>query len=57
MLAIPRWEDWKFTTQHKNRFSFLGDGTSTVEAADGDRAYYLKVEMAVDPLRRSDLVV
>ena len=30
MLETPRWEDWKFKSVRANRFSFLGNGTSTV---------------------------
>ncbi|KAJ9116767.1 hypothetical protein QFC24_006658 [Naganishia onofrii] len=55
MLSVPRWEDWKFKYRHGNRFSFLGQGTSSVEAQDGDRAYYLSEEVHKDPLRITDL--
>ena len=30
LLETPRWEDWTFKSMRENRFSFLGNGTSTV---------------------------
>ncbi|SJL08669.1 related to monooxigenase [Armillaria ostoyae] len=54
MLASPRWEDWTFVPLHRNRFSYLGNGTSTVEATGGDRAYYFTIEGARNALKASD---
>lgn len=53
-LASPRWEDWTFVPLHRNRFSYLGNGTSTVEATGGDRAYYITIEGAKNALKASD---
>ncbi|KAM0752320.1 cyclohexanone monooxygenase [Meredithblackwellia eburnea MCA 4105] len=50
LLERPRWEDWKFVPAHANRFSFLGNGTGTIEATGGDRAWYLKEADHVNPL-------
>lgn len=30
LLASPRWEDWKYEYRYKNKYSFLGKGTSSV---------------------------
>jgi len=54
MLASPRWEDWTFVPLHRNRFSYLGNGTSTVEATGGDRAYYFTIEGVRNALKASD---
>lgn len=42
-LRHPRWEDFDYTSAgpQKNRFSWVGNGWSPVEAAGGDTAYYL----------------
>lgn len=54
MLASPRWEDWTFVPLHRNRFSYFGNGTSTVEATGGDRAYYFTIEGVRNALKASD---
>lgn len=49
-LSHRSWEDWKF--EHiGNRFDYLGDGFSTVEANDLDYAWYIsnKDESPIDP--------
>lgn len=33
LIASPRWEDWKFTSTYRNRFSFLGNGIGTVSTS------------------------
>ncbi|KAG7447094.1 FAD/NAD(P)-binding domain-containing protein [Guyanagaster necrorhizus] len=53
-LASPRWEDWKFVPLYQNRFSFLGNGESSIEASGGDRAYYITMEDAKNALKASD---
>ncbi|KAJ9093529.1 hypothetical protein QFC21_006363 [Naganishia friedmannii] len=53
LLASPRWEDWKYEYRHKNKYSFLGKGTSSIEARGGDRASYLNKEIYRNPLRES----
>ncbi|KAL8290247.1 hypothetical protein RQP46_003186 [Phenoliferia psychrophenolica] len=55
LLENPRWEDWKFKSAKANRFSFLGNGTSTLEATQGDQVPYLKLEDHVNPLKLTDL--
>ncbi|KAL8279688.1 hypothetical protein RQP46_008001 [Phenoliferia psychrophenolica] len=55
LLRTPRWEDWKYKSIRANRFSFLGNGTSTIEATQGDRVPYLKLEDHFNPLRVTDL--
>ncbi|KAK0462946.1 uncharacterized protein EV420DRAFT_1731822 [Desarmillaria tabescens] len=54
MLSSPRWEDWKFEPLYKNRFSFLGNGASSIEATGGDRAYYITMEDAKNALTATD---
>ncbi|KAK0462931.1 uncharacterized protein EV420DRAFT_1745502 [Desarmillaria tabescens] len=54
MLASPRWEDWKFVSLHPNRFSYLGNGDSSIEATGGDRAYYITMQDARNALKASD---
>ncbi|KAK0236614.1 cyclohexanone monooxygenase [Armillaria nabsnona] len=54
LLSSPRWEDWKFTPLYKNRFAFLGNGESSVEATGGDRAYYVTLENCANTLSASD---
>ncbi|KAJ9112511.1 hypothetical protein QFC22_006260 [Naganishia vaughanmartiniae] len=54
LLASPRWEDWKYEYRHENRYSFLGKGTSSVEARGGNRAFYLDKDIYRNPLRESD---
>ncbi|KAJ5949897.1 flavin-binding monooxygenase [Penicillium verhagenii] len=53
-LKEPRWEDWKFTRseQSKNRFTYLGNGHSSVEALGGDLSYYIRNEddSPIDPI-------
>ncbi|THV03942.1 cyclohexanone monooxygenase [Dendrothele bispora CBS 962.96] len=44
LLSEPRWEDWKYTYRYSNRFSFLGNGTSTIENTGGELAPYIKME-------------
>lgn len=56
-LASPRWEDWIFVPLYQNRFSFLGNGESSIEAAGGDRAYYITMEDAKNALKASDYEV
>ncbi|KAK0189909.1 hypothetical protein F5146DRAFT_1139405 [Armillaria mellea] len=56
-LASPRWEDWIFVPLYQNRFSFLGNGESSIEAAGGDRAYYITMEDAKNVLKASDYEV
>ncbi|KAK0462957.1 uncharacterized protein EV420DRAFT_1639049 [Desarmillaria tabescens] len=56
-LASPRWEDWNFVPLYQNRFSFLGNGESSIEAAGGDRAYYITMEDAKNVLKASDYAV
>ncbi|EED16121.1 monooxygenase, putative [Talaromyces stipitatus ATCC 10500] len=41
MLLEPRWEDWKWTSLHCNRFSYLGNGFSTMEEEGKDKSWYL----------------
>ncbi|KAK0236627.1 hypothetical protein EDD85DRAFT_952587 [Armillaria nabsnona] len=53
-LASPRWEDWIFVPLYQNRFSFLGNGESSIEAAGGDRAYYITMEDAKNAFKASD---
>ncbi|KAK0497927.1 hypothetical protein EDD18DRAFT_1382327 [Armillaria luteobubalina] len=53
-LASPRWEDWIFVPLYQNRFSFLGNGESSIEAVGGDRAYYITMEDAKNALKASD---
>ncbi|KAK0497922.1 hypothetical protein EDD18DRAFT_1382317 [Armillaria luteobubalina] len=53
-LASPRWEDWIFVPLYLNRFSFLGNGESSIEAAGGDRAYYITMEEGKNALKSSD---
>ncbi|KAJ9116538.1 hypothetical protein QFC24_006708 [Naganishia onofrii] len=54
LLASPRWEDWKYEYRYKNKYSFLGKGTSSIEARGGDRAFYLDKEIYRNPLRESE---
>ncbi|KAK0436585.1 hypothetical protein EV421DRAFT_1980129 [Armillaria borealis] len=56
-LASPRWEDWIFVPLYQNRFSFLGNGESSIEAAGGDRAYYITMDDAKNALKASDYEV
>ncbi|KAK0436596.1 hypothetical protein EV421DRAFT_1980155 [Armillaria borealis] len=50
LLSSPRWEDWKFIPLYKNRFAYLGNGESSVEATGGDRAYYFTLENCANAL-------
>lgn len=54
LLASPRWEDWKFVPLHHNRFSFLGNGASSIDATGGDKAYYITMQDARNVLKASD---
>ncbi|KAL8292694.1 hypothetical protein RQP46_001306 [Phenoliferia psychrophenolica] len=57
LLNAPRWEDFAYKRAHPEcRFSFLGNGTGTVEAKGENRAYYLKLEDHIQPLVRDDYV-
>ncbi|KAH6868165.1 putative monooxygenase [Alternaria rosae] len=40
MLMNPRWEDWEWTTVNQNRFAYLGNGFTTMEAKGKDKAWY-----------------
>ncbi|OAL04210.1 putative monooxygenase [Phaeosphaeriaceae sp. SRC1lsM3a] len=40
MLMSPRWEDWEWTTENQNRFAYLGNGFTTMEAEGRDKAFY-----------------
>ncbi|OAL56021.1 FAD/NAD(P)-binding domain-containing protein [Pyrenochaeta sp. DS3sAY3a] len=42
LMSEPRWEDWEIEYTSKNRFAFLGNGKSSVEANKGDLAHYLR---------------
>ncbi|KAF5373794.1 hypothetical protein D9758_000950 [Tetrapyrgos nigripes] len=49
LLSDPRWEDWKYTYQYASRFSFLGNGTSTVEnTPGGEMAPYIHKEQIAE---------
>ncbi|KAK0497938.1 hypothetical protein EDD18DRAFT_1461897 [Armillaria luteobubalina] len=54
LLSSPRWEDWKFVPLYKNRFAFLGNGESSVEAMGGDKAYYFTLENCANALTAGD---
>jgi cyclohexanone monooxygenase len=53
-LKDPRWEDWEFTRSEQsiNRFTYLGNGHSSVEALGGDLSYYIrnKDDSPIDPI-------
>ncbi|KAF4447581.1 phenylacetone monooxygenase [Fusarium austroafricanum] len=52
-LREPRWEDWKFDyTPGRNKFAYLGNGHSTVEALGGDLSYYIRNhdDSPIDPV-------
>ncbi|KAG4410689.1 hypothetical protein IFR04_016172 [Cadophora malorum] len=51
VLKDPRWEDFKWTYDGGNRFSFLGNGRSQIESG-GDLAYYLEQPIADFPVPR-----
>jgi len=40
MLMSPRWEDWEWTTVNENRFAYLGNGFTIMEAEGTDKAWY-----------------
>jgi hypothetical protein len=40
MLESVRYEDWQWKGYNKNRFSYLGNGFSTKEAAGKDLSWY-----------------
>jgi hypothetical protein len=39
-LMSPRWEDWTWTSGGQNRFAYLGNGFSTMEAKGRDKSWY-----------------
>ncbi|KAF2500039.1 FAD/NAD(P)-binding domain-containing protein [Lophium mytilinum] len=42
-LKEPRWEDWNFEYESKNRFEYLGNGHSSAEVREGgDLSYYIR---------------
>lgn len=41
MLETPRWEDFEWRTEGRNRFQYLGNGFSTKEGEGGDPTWYL----------------
>jgi hypothetical protein len=41
MLESPRWEDFEWRRESRNRFQYLGNGFSTREAAGEDPTWYL----------------
>jgi len=41
MLESPRWEDFEWKAEGRNRFGYLGNGLSTREEEDGDQTWYL----------------
>jgi hypothetical protein len=41
MLAEPRYEDYQWETFNKNRFSYLGNGFSILEADGRDLTFYM----------------
>ncbi|KAH8848465.1 hypothetical protein MCOR27_000787 [Pyricularia oryzae] len=52
-IRDPRWEDWTFkTADGANRFSYLGNGHSFVEANQGDLSYYIRDhdDSPIDPV-------
>jgi cyclohexanone monooxygenase len=52
-LKSPRWEDWNYTyPANRNKYTYLGNGHSTVEAHNGDLSYYIrnKDDSYVDPV-------
>lgn len=44
MLTAPRWEDWNWVARNANRFTYLGNGSSSWEEEGRDRAWYLNAE-------------
>lgn len=52
-IRDPRWEDWTFKTEDgANRFSYLGNGHSFVEANQEDLSYYIRDhdDSPIDPV-------
>jgi hypothetical protein len=41
MLENFRGEDFLYTRENRNRFTYLGNGFSTKELGDGDKSWYL----------------
>jgi hypothetical protein len=41
-MSRPRWEDWDIGYISSNRFHYLGNGKSDIEASGGDLAWYIK---------------
>ncbi|KAK5129043.1 hypothetical protein LTR85_000376 [Meristemomyces frigidus] len=41
MLTNPRYEDWEWTSEKRNRFAYLGNGFSTWEMPERDVTWYL----------------
>jgi len=41
MLESPRWEDFEWRREHRNRFRYLGNGFSTKEGEGEDATWYL----------------
>lgn len=40
MLEEPRWEDFEWRRENRNRFAYLGNGFSTKEADDAEATAY-----------------
>jgi len=41
MLGSPRWEDFEWKGEGRNRFVYLGNGFSTREIEEADQTWYL----------------